>query len=1002
MAEIWQSVKKFADGESLNQTVLNTPVKQLESRTNYLKGKVDSLSSSGSFSAVVLSGVTLSEKEGEAPSVGNVVYLDTNGRFAAAKATMSLYDDFKSAESSFTVGLLQAKDAENTRGDVVLYGKVSLKNDGASLSAEDVIESGEEFRPGRYYLSPNEAGRLTKDPNGPRIYVCTISSSSDTELEDAYALVNPQFLDIGTSHVHRTAVLTARPAGYESVDGYCPLTDDGKEIGSEVLKDYPSLRFGGTWTADKKVDYSFYLKDAIASWSPAGISLYWTENGDSKEYSVSVHAPDEEVEISNGLTVRLSLPKSGNGAAYAHIGAVRWVPLTFPDAGSGWTKHEAVAIASKDISEDNGNANAEVRVMVRGKLDMTYGEIGVAFPSKVLKQTFKDNPVKGDTFTYSGVTFTFTDDVSAITELSFDDVPTSVNVALGTNASDSIHYLAEAMNSVPYDNKGTFLSFGPELLILDGVDSDNAESANSANFSAVRADGAKAVVFDVGSFKVVSSKDIVENISSCKWNDAGDIDVMLYGVGDSADITVPVGTIVYGKWFDDEPDAKYDYVLGLDPTVAKYWPPIPVKSAALIVNGVEMDNKALVPDAPTVSFGKDTIHWFADESGKRPWPETFVNRDSGVSDPAYDKSEILHWVRGFQGATGPVTSIQPKEGAPIKIYGYGTFDSANTGDLEIDADLDLKIVDGGVPGHMVPKRAQNGMLVAGPVVERIVGGAGVNVISQAGSPTGQGTVVIALDNGSYNNQFSDIALENAEQAKIGMFPYIRLKGYTTTITSPSAFTATMRVPTNLPNGSYALELTASVFGETGFAAQASQEYASVKFGYNILPDYSAEKPYQSLKYSLLKPSADRTVNIQFGHEENGLYRYSAFDPIYVTTKEADEKDVDDVLLHAFGERLPDTNEFSDVVPDLRPGYLVGIRMSRAVTSGEGLTAYKGAIGVINLSWSLVSVSGGYAVASSSDDIYARDTTSGLYHKVVAVQDDDGTMTLGVDQEGVNL
>ena len=768
--EMWSQVRKFVDGDSLNAKTLNVPVGQLGDRTDYLYSRINELIDSDKLSSVVLTGVYLSTKEGEYPEVGNAVYLHQNegeDTFVAskAKASMSLYDDFTASDSAFTVGILQSR--RDTTGNVLVYGRLDLDPDGTPITKAAMIESGEEYRPGRYYLSSNEAGKLTAHPNGPRIYVCTIGGNVDQAGGfTGNAVVNPQFLDIGTSHVHRTAVLKARPAGELSADGKHVL-GYGTILGGPF-----HLLFGGTWTGTGVVTYEFEVVTLSSSTDEchSGYQLKCTQwpkwpNGygsdDSSSDSSSgptsyvrnIEEVGKPVEITNGLTATLTVADDSSSPAWEECSLSpwqrKWAPLEFPDAGRGWVDH----VASE---------------------------------------------------------------------------------------------------------------------------------------------------------------------------------------------------------YDEYPKAIYDYVLGMDPQIANYWPPVPPKSAAILVNGVEMDNAALFPKNPTVAFGRSTLHWFEDDEGRRPWPENIAEADSN---PAYDKVMAMHWVRGFQGATGPVTSIQPRKGSAIKIYGYGTNSYANTGDLEIDAAVDFEIEDGGAPGYMVPKRSENGKLISGPVVERIIPGPGISVISQGGNPSGQGTVLVGLDNGSYRSQFEDIALENAEQAKIGMFPYIRLKGYSgQTITSPSAFTATMRVPTNLPDMRYALAVYAYVFGENGYDSQRLA--ACVKFSYNILPDFSApgNMAYSNLKTSLLKPNKERTVVIPFGHQGSNGFIYNGFDPILVTTKGAGLSNRDDIVENALGNDIPYSVDFAgqDKTPELRPGYLVGIRISRAVTQADGYGAYTGPIGFINLSWNIVS------------------------------------------------
>lgn len=956
--EMWSAVKMFRDGDNLNSEVLNVPIGQLGARTDYLYAKLRELLASGKMSSVVLTDVELSTAKGAEPEVGNVVYMDQESKcFAKARATMSLYDDFTAAESAFSIGILQRKDGNI--GDVIVYGSMSLVLGGAPLLFSQMIENGEAYRPGRYYLSADEAGKLTSHPNGPLVYVCSLGGvlAPSGAFESGSALVNPQFLDIGTSHVHRTAVLTARPAGTLSTQGYLPLYYDVNKP-----EDSLAIRFGGTWTSDSEVTYRFWLADSSDSWA-GGVRLYWKEWVDDSDSAVEkyvdIMAPDVEVPISHGLTARMSFPSSTPTSAYSGLEEAKrtWGPIVFPESGKGWLAHMPSAVASLADGGSSGGANPHVAV--RGRLDASPSTVNVAFPS--ITQILSLGTISsGSTFVYDGVTYEFTDDSE-----SYSGSNTPVDV--GPTLADSALYLVAALNKA---GDGQFAVFeenagaSAKLIAMDaheistgGIVTTKA-TEEIPGYDVLGADNMKMFVFD-GECRILGTSAVVKDVGSFVWHDIGDgLEIMVFQDVSGSTATICVGDLMSCVMVDDEPDAVYDYAIGFEPAVANYWPPVPAKAAALVVNGVEMDNKALVPDNPTVSFGRSTIHWFSDVEGRRPWPEAFVGRESPV-DPVLDKTEIMHWVRGFQGSTGPVTSLQAREGSPLKVVGFGTNETANVGDLEIVADMDFKMVNGGAPGFIVPKRMRNGRFIGGPVVERIIGGAGVAVISQAGNPPGQGNVIIALDNGAYQSQFSDIALENAEQAKIGMFPYIRLKGYTTSITSPSAFTAMMRVPTNLPDGRYALRLQAAVFGENGFTG-ASTRVACVKFSYNILPDfmYGEGMEYRNLKTSLLKPNSERTVLVPFGHESSDGIVYNGFDPVLVKTDDGQDDDRPDIVANVLGPSIPAEADFygQDVDVELRPGNLVGIRISRAVTP-TGSEAYTGPLGFINLAWSLVSIDG---------------------------------------------
>jgi hypothetical protein len=189
-----------------------------------------------------------------------------------------------------------------------------------------------------------------------------------------------------------------------------------------------------------------------------------------------------------------------------------------------------------------------------------------------------------------------------------------------------------------------------------------------------------------------------------------------------------------------------------------------------------------------------------------------------------------------------------------------------------------------------------------------------------------------------------------------MFPYIQLPGYVTTLNNSYAFTATLEIPPHLADGSYRLSLHAPVFGEAAFSNEEDVRDDGLELNYNILASFTDDE-YKNLKQGLMAPDSTRIVNLPFGHVgEDGTYSYSAFDPMVLAT-EASADDpwhtpIPDIVSEGLGPAIPAASEFSEqpVIPDLRPGYLVAIRISRTVnTTG---TPYTGAVGFLGLQWSL--------------------------------------------------
>ena len=134
-----------------------------------------------------------------------------------------------------------------------------------------------------------------------------------------------------------------------------------------------------------------------------------------------------------------------------------------------------------------------------------------------------------------------------------------------------------------------------------------------------------------------------------------------------------------------------------------------------------------------------------------------------------------------------------------------------------------------------------------------------------------------------------------------------------------------------------------------------------------------------------KPDGARIVNIPLGHEDSSGITYNGFDPVFVTTEDSDLEDEDDIIEKVFGKRIPDSGDFTEqsLSPWLGPGYLVGVRISRAVTS-QSLDAYTGPIGFINLAWTLVQ--------SDVKEESANNTDKALDGVVIRVGTIDGIRT----------
>lgn len=964
--DTWVQVDKFNDGDFVNADTLNTPIDQLASRTEYLKRRLGSIIDEGVQSALILNDVTLAADEADKMTIGSIVYMTEEDGFKLAQAKMHLYDSYVADATAFTVGVLIAK--KNKTGDVLIYGKLDIGGN-PLFEASNMLQSGEKLKSGRYYLSATEAGRITSKPTGPLIYVGSFHSATTEEggfSSDAMACINPQFMDIGTSHVHRAYPLVARPAGHlsgTSVIGYLP------DNHADTTKHYPSLIFGGTWTQKDgdKVNYKFVLSES-SSWG--NVTLSWYKDDSTSYQLVNIPATGVFVNLDNGLQVKVMFPGATSSNAFSDLTAEERIwNLTFPDAGKGWVNHEVTAIAnvvgddsissSDDSNSSSGGLTTKMHVRITGSFGTDKQDIYCSVPTQYSSKTFGVSDTIGK-FIINGVKYQF------VSEGETADSGHTPIIRAGTNLA-SLHKLADIVNDgqeeailIVQDRKSEGIRiYALNVPAMKVGDTYQDLEDKYDGFDIVGGTITKMFVYN-SNYEMLG--DIIENENT--YTDiplsSTNLSIMVYAdnATSGTNYTCEKGTLLQAEAYDYTPDAIYDYVMGLHQSVDYYYPPVPAQAAGLFVNGVEVESSALFPDNPTYVIGHKTLHWMEEDAEHLPWPAGITGHDDPV-EPSDDKTMAFYFIVGFQCASGPVTSIVPAPNAPIKIYTYGTKEPAYTGDVMIDADFDFHVNDAGVPGYKVAKEGKGGALLAGPVVEKIKAGNGIIVKSDPGCPKGQGTVTIALDNGTIRDHFNEIALENAKQEKLGLFPYISLLGWRSGYSNiPSAFTMMMRVPTSLDqNKNFRLQLRMTMFGAGGYSSQL-RRVAGIQLEYNILPDYTGDT-HNSLKTGLIAPTSPRQINVPFGHSDGGSMQvYEAFDPFVATTEDNEQAPKSDDVCVAFSDLpIPSNEELEGVV--LKPGYLVAVRISRVsptnVGGNTGNSEYTDPIGFLSMEWSLEEV-----------------------------------------------
>jgi hypothetical protein len=216
--------------------------------------------------------------------------------------------------------------------------------------------------------------------------------------------------------------------------------------------------------------------------------------------------------------------------------------------------------------------------------------------------------------------------------------------------------------------------------------------------------------------------------------------------------------------------AKFGYNLSRHPSLERVWPPLPIESAYIELDGVGVDPSRYVID-------NVTMWWMEECYGRGPWAVEVLpcgtdesssssssSSSSGsgageftpsvkacLSDPnlalmgfkynsPFTARMQLYFVKMVvKTNTAVVTRLSPAEGAPITITNCDG-EPADTGDLKINVDLSLGLTEG-AEGYQALKSIDGLTFARGPVVEGLIAGSNVTLTPVAGQGAVEGDVV---------------------------------------------------------------------------------------------------------------------------------------------------------------------------------------------------------------------------------------------------------------------
>lgn len=962
---VFPSVTALKDGnsEKVEASTFNLPLNQLRERTDYLKNELDKLVGSGPFESVRLSAVRLDPNN--LPARNTVVCVEPSTRYfvpaVSAILTSPVYPYSLATPGSYAVGLLTSV-AGNT-GAVVLYGKVDL----STVVLTDLLDSGEVFRDGPYYLSTSTAGRLTANPKGMAILIGYFYGSQLNPGYGDFAALAPQLKDLYEAHLHKDFVLFDRPSGsmelVSPITGL-PATDTEMENLWKVRGFKPDV-YNTPWTAEASVVFG-------ASTVPTAGNGHWykcvsagtTVTGTSEPTWPTNGTPEAPVTVTDGsatwldmglhtmLNIRGSLDGSGDTYTFTLVtsqgsGLIRDARLYWSTA-AGSEPAGSVALKFYENDVEIGTQGLQVHLECAGTV--------ASWQSK-----------------------------------DFNTVPAGISADQSTTWTLELPAKAQGWHAHKVQKFGVYtgVSTAPDysLQVFGTYVSPNNSAGENIRLAVSNSgdlltagSGPDIDVYDINDNLICGFTDVTFSKGALHVVDSGLYDLYLIInktslEGLEAEDSLMTADDAWEFEFSDEAvNSKFEYAIGFDPVLNAYYPPQPLLDVVLEVNGVNLDAR----DKFNLGLGSykatyKTLYWYQDDYAEAPFPSDWVSTDV-VGDESCQKNMLLYSATMRAASAGIVTSIVPKPGSSVRITDKRTGLPAAVGDLEVDATFNIDISDTATPGFMVLKDVDSkGKVLRGPVVEEIRAGAGITLSSTSGGAKHQGIVTVGSNvAGMTYGDFSDIFYLNAKSEVIPgrLFSYIKLMPWTTmengalkTNNVPSAFVAKFRVPYSLP-GTYRVLVHATMFGLESIAEgslEAGKKYAGLRFTYSVGQDYSLGSSTPVLVQRNFATVDSNTgvlervienIDVAVGCAGTGgaTNGYTAYDP-FLFHNDLSLEPIDGQILQPFMAPLPQSG--TDTPASVTAGNIVAVKFERCANYAYRNLDYTAALGFISLKWKLI-------------------------------------------------
>jgi hypothetical protein len=272
MSNNWlNNIRHVAPGEPVKASIVGRPDRALEERTSYLKDRLDAAELGR---ALFDTDATISPDVVEGMPVFWNFQTQQYEKALAAVENDEVTQTLVTQASSDCVGILYNKKS-NTLGDVVLRGIVRMPAIANAVSGS--------VKPGRYYLSATDPGKLTQQKPPVTVSVCYVQGAKDNCADDPWVVVMPQMRDFLDDHIHYRFELETTAAGTVAyANGKYTITNPNADAKGWLPANHAV--FNGKAPAGAVFGYNFKADLAISRvWPPVpimAVAMLWDKGVD--------------------------------------------------------------------------------------------------------------------------------------------------------------------------------------------------------------------------------------------------------------------------------------------------------------------------------------------------------------------------------------------------------------------------------------------------------------------------------------------------------------------------------------------------------------------------------------------------------------------------------------------------------------------------------------------------------------------------------------------------